>query len=164
MLPKAHLTLHSRISGSRWVITPSWLSRSWRSFLHSSSVYSCHLLLISPASVRSMPFLSFIVPIFAWNILLMSLVFLKTFSHSIVFLYYFPEKGFLITPCYSLEPCISFSPLPLASLLFLAICKASLDNHFPFLHFFFSWGWSWSLPPIQYHEPLSLFLQTFYQI
>ena len=24
MLPKAHLTSHSRISGSRWVITPSW--------------------------------------------------------------------------------------------------------------------------------------------
>ena len=32
---------------------------------------------------------------------------------------------------------ISFSPLPLASLLFSAICKASLDNHFAFLHFFF---------------------------
>ena len=26
MLPKAHLTSHSRMSGSRWVITPSWLS------------------------------------------------------------------------------------------------------------------------------------------
>ena len=25
MLPKAHLTLHSRMSGSSWVITPSWL-------------------------------------------------------------------------------------------------------------------------------------------
>ena len=25
MLPKAHLTLHYRKSGSRWVITPSWL-------------------------------------------------------------------------------------------------------------------------------------------
>ena len=32
MLPKAHLTLHSRVSGSRWVITPSWLSGSQRSF------------------------------------------------------------------------------------------------------------------------------------
>ena len=32
MLPKAHLTSHSRMSGSRWVITPSWLSGSWRSF------------------------------------------------------------------------------------------------------------------------------------
>ena len=26
MLPKAHLTSHSRMSGSRWMITPSWLS------------------------------------------------------------------------------------------------------------------------------------------
>ena len=31
-LSKAHLTSHSRMSGSRWVITPSWLSRSWWSF------------------------------------------------------------------------------------------------------------------------------------
>ena len=28
MIPKAHLTSHSRMSGSRWVITPSWLSGS----------------------------------------------------------------------------------------------------------------------------------------
>ena len=46
MLPKAHLILHSRMSGSRWVITPSWLSGSWRSFLYRSSVYSCYLFLI----------------------------------------------------------------------------------------------------------------------
>ena len=32
MLSKAHLTSHSRMSGSRWVITPSWLSMAWRSF------------------------------------------------------------------------------------------------------------------------------------
>ena len=32
MLPKAHLTSHSRMSGSRWVVTPSWLSGLWRSF------------------------------------------------------------------------------------------------------------------------------------
>ena len=32
MLPKARLTLHSRISDSRWVITPFWLSGWWRSF------------------------------------------------------------------------------------------------------------------------------------
>ena len=38
MLSKALLTLHSRMSGSRWVITPSWLSWSRRSFLYSSSV------------------------------------------------------------------------------------------------------------------------------
>ena len=54
MLPKAHLTSHSRMPGSRWVwvITPSWLSGSWRSFLYSSSVYSCYLFLISSAPVQ----------------------------------------------------------------------------------------------------------------
>ena len=66
MLPKVHLTSHSRMSDSRWVITSLWLSWSWRSFLYSSSVYSCYLFLISSASVRSIPFLSFIVLIFAW--------------------------------------------------------------------------------------------------
>ena len=115
MLPKAHLTSYSRMSDSRWVVTPLWLSGSWRSFLYSSlathsstlawkipwtekpgrlqsmglqrvghdwvtslhSVYSCHLFLISSASVRSIPFLSLIVPTFAWNVPLVSLIFLK---------------------------------------------------------------------------------------
>ena len=108
---KARLTSHSRMSGSRWVITPSWLSWSWRSFLYSSYVYSCHLFLISSASVRSIPFLSFIEPIFAWNVLLVSVIFLEEIflSHSVVFLYFFAffaEEGFLISPCHSLELCI----------------------------------------------------------
>ena len=47
MLPKAHLTSHSRMSGSSWAITPLWLSGLLRSFLYSSSVYSCHLFFIS---------------------------------------------------------------------------------------------------------------------
>ena len=78
MLPKAHLTSHSRMSGSRWGITPSWLSGSWRAFWYSSTVYYCHFFLISSASVRSIPFLSFIEPIFSWNIPLVFLIFLKT--------------------------------------------------------------------------------------
>ena len=85
MLPKAHLNSHSRISGSSWVITPSWLSGSWRSLLHSSSVYSCHFFLISSASVKSISFLPFIEPIFEWNIPLVSLIFLKK---SLVFPFY----------------------------------------------------------------------------
>ena len=76
MLSKAHLTSHSRVSGSRWVITPPRLSESWSSFLYIS-LYSCHLFLISSAYVRSLPFLSFIEPIFAWNVPLVSLIFLK---------------------------------------------------------------------------------------
>ena len=67
MLPKAHLTSHSRMSGSRWSHHCDYLG-SWRSFLYSSSVYSCHLFLISSAPVRSIPFLSFIEPIFALNV------------------------------------------------------------------------------------------------
>ena len=70
MPPKAHLNSHSSISDSRRVIIPSWLSGSWRSFLYSSSVYYYHLFLISPASVRSIPFLSFIEPIFAWIVII----------------------------------------------------------------------------------------------
>ena len=77
MLSKAHLTSHPRMSGSRWVITTSWLSGSWRSVLYSSSVYSCHLFLISSAYVRSILFLSFIELIFAWNVPLVSVIFLK---------------------------------------------------------------------------------------
>ena len=77
MPPTAHLTSHSRMSGFRWVITPSWLSGWWRSFLYSSYVYSCHLFLIFSALVRSLPFLSFIELIFAWNVTLVCLIFLK---------------------------------------------------------------------------------------
>ena len=77
MLPKAHLTSHSRMSGSRWVIIPSWLSGSLRAFLYSSSLYFCHLFLISSASVRSIPFLSLIAHIFARSVALVSLIFLK---------------------------------------------------------------------------------------
>ena len=53
MFHKAHLTSHSKMSGSRWVITPSCLSGLLRPFLNSSSVYSWHLFLISSLSVRN---------------------------------------------------------------------------------------------------------------
>ena len=82
MLPKVHLTSHS-MSGSSWMILPSWLSGLLRSFLYGSSVYSCHLFLISYASVRSIPFQSFTVPIFTWNVPLVSLIFLKRFLERI---------------------------------------------------------------------------------
>ena len=62
ILHKAHLTSHSRMSGSRWVITPSWLTGSWTSFLYSFSVCSCHLFLISSALVRFVPFLFLLCP------------------------------------------------------------------------------------------------------
>ena len=60
MLPKAHSTLHLRMSGSRWVITRSWLSGSWRYFLYNSSVYSCHLFLTLQGSQNPPPYLRII--------------------------------------------------------------------------------------------------------
>ena len=147
MLSKAHLTSHSRMSGSRSVITPSWLSGSWRSFLYSSYVYSCHLFLISSASVRSIPSLSFIEPIFAWNVPLVSLIFLK---RSLVFpillfssicIDHWVRLSYLsllvFGTLYSRCLYLSFSPLLFTSLLFTAICKASSDSHFAFFAFLF---------------------------
>ena len=70
---------------------------------------------------------------------------ISSLSHSIVSLYLFAlmtEEGFLLAVLWNSAfkwVYLSFSPLPFASLLFTAICKASSDNHFAFLHFF-SWG------------------------
>ena len=117
-------------------------------FLHNSSVYSCHLFLISSASVRSIPFLSFSEPIFAWNVPLVSLIFLKRslvfpillfFSISLHWSlrnYFLSLLSLLWNSAFSWEY-LSFSPLPFTSLLFSAICKDSLDNCIAFLHFFF---------------------------
>ena len=116
-------------------------------FLYSSSVYSC-LLLIFYASVRSIPFLSFIVPIFSWNVPLVSLIFLK---RSLVFLillfssislHWSQSKAFLALLAILWNSAfrwvyLYFSPLSFTSLLFSDICKASSDNHFAFLYFFF---------------------------
>ena len=142
MLPKAHLTSHSRMSSSQWVSTLSWFSRSLRLFKNSSSVYSCHFSLISFLSVSSLLFVSFIMPIFAWNIPLLSLIFLKrslVFSiqlFSSISLHCSFQKVFLSLlailwncafRCIYLSP----SPLPFTSLLSSAIFTAS-DNHFAF--------------------------------
>ena len=64
MVPKVYLTSHFRMSGSKWMVTPSWLSRSLWPFSYRSSV-------------RSLPFLSFYVTIFAWNVPFVSPIFLK---------------------------------------------------------------------------------------
>ena len=118
--PKPHVTLHSRMSGSWWVITPSWLSGLWRSFLCSSSLFYYHLFLIASASVRSIAFVSFIVHIFVWYVPLVSLIF---FQRSLVIplvlfssisLHWSLRKAFFkISPHYSLKLCIQmdiFSP------------------------------------------------------
>ena len=71
MLPKTHLTSHSRclaLSDHTTVVI--------KAFLYSS-VYSCQFFLISYASVRSLPFLSFFMSILAWSVPLISPGFLK---------------------------------------------------------------------------------------
>ena len=130
ILSKAHLTSHSRMSGSRWVITPSWLSGSWRSFLYSSSVYSCHLFLISSASVHT-------ISVLYWAHLCMKcslgisnfLEEISSLSHSVVFLHFFAliaEEGFLISPCYSLELWIQMF---ISFLFSFAFCFSSFHSY-----------------------------------
>ena len=113
-------------------------------------MYSCHLFLVSCASFRSLPFLSFIVPIFAWNVPLVSLIFLtrSLVFHILLFssisLHWSLRKAFLSLLAILWNSAfkwiyLSFSPLPFTSLLFSAICKASSNNYFAFLHFFFLW-------------------------
>ena len=133
MLSKAHLTSHSSMSASMWVITPSWLFGSWRSLFIWLSVYSCYLFLISSASIRSIAFLSFIKPIFAWNVPLVSLIFLKRFLDFPILLFYFSislhwwlEEGFVISPCYSLKLCIQMG---ISFLFSFAFCFSSIHSY-----------------------------------
>ena len=134
-----------QVSGSRWVITPSWLSGSW-----FGTVLLCTLATSSNifCFCRAMSFLFFIVPIFAWNVPLIPLIFLK---RSLIFpILFFPSisvhyslrKSFLSLLALLWDSTfkwvyLSFPPLPFMSFLFSAICKASSDNYFSFLHFFF---------------------------
>ena len=93
---------------------------------------------------------------------------ISSLSHSIVFLYFFAlitEEGFLISPCYSLELCIQMGISFPFLLCFLLLFFSQLFVRPPqtiILSFCisFSWGWSWSLPPVQCHEPLSIVLQA----
>ena len=136
-------------------------------------MYSCLLFLISSVSVRYIPFLSFIVPIFAWNVPLVSLVFLK---RSLVFpillfssisLHWLLEEGFPISPYFSFELCIQMG---ISFLFSFAFCFSSVLSYLlrppqtailPFC-ISFSGGWSGSLSPVQCHEPPSIGLQALY--
>ena len=140
-------------------------------FLYSS-VYSCHLFLISSASIRSIPFLFYCAHL-CMKCSLGIYNFLEeisSLSHSI-FLYFFAlitEESFLIAPCYSLKLCIQMGisflfSFALTSPLFSAICKASSDNHFAFLHFFFL-GMVLIKDSCKCYDPLSVVLQALYQI
>ena len=121
ILPKAHLTSHSRMSGSRWVITPLWLSGLLRFFSIKFSVFLPPLNIFSFCQIHT-------ISVLYWAHLCMKcslgvsnfLDKISSLSHSIVFLYFFAlvsEKGFLISPCYFWNSAfrwfyLSFSPLP----------------------------------------------------
>ena len=112
------------------------------------------------------------MPIFAWNFPLISLISLK---QSLVFpillfpsisLHWLLKKAFLsllaILWNSAFKQVYLFSyPMPFTSLHLSAICQVSSDNHFVFLHFLFL-RWSWSLPPVQCHEPPSIVLQALF--
>ena len=174
MLPKSQLTSHSRMSGSWWVTTPLLLSGSLCPFLYSSSVCSCHFMLMSSASVTSLPFLSFIVLICAWNIPLVSLIFLKKslvfpillfssvfcivhlwrLSHlSLLFFGTLHSVGYILPFLF----CLSFL---FFSQLFVSLPQTSILP----CCISFSWGWFCSPPPVQCYEPSSIVLQALYQI
>ena len=169
MFPKAHLTSHSRMSGSRWVITALWFSRSLRPVLCSSSVHSCHLFLISSAFLRS---LMISVVYHAHPCMKCSLGIssfckeISSLSHSVVFLYLFGLfiKNLLFSTCYSLELCIHLSisfPFSLAFHFssFLSHLYSLLKQLLCLLAYF-SWEWFWSPLPVQCYKPPSIILQA----
>ena len=164
MLPKAHLTSHSRMSGSKWVILPSWLSGSWISFLYSSSVFLPSLLnIFCFYQVHT-------ISVLYWAHFCMKcslgisnfLEELSSLSHSIVsyISLHWYRKAFLSLLAILWNSAfkwvyLSFSPLLLASLLSQVFLRPPQTSILPFC-LSFSWGWSWSLPPIQCHESVSI--------
>ena len=98
MLPKAHLTSDSRMSG-----LGEWAHHC--GYLGHEDLFCTVLCILAP--VRAILFLSFIVSIFVWIVPLVSLIFL---TRSLVFpILLFSSiflEGFLISPCYSFELCI----------------------------------------------------------
>ena len=88
MFPKAHFTSHSRISGSRWVITPLWLSGSFRSILYSSSSFIL--------------FFKFIY--FSWGLIILQ--YCSGFCHTLIWI----SHGFTCVP--HPEPPSHFPPHP----------------------------------------------------
>ena len=90
-------------------------------------------------------------------------------SHSVVFLYFFAliaEEGFLIYLCYSLELCIQMFIFPFLlcfSLLFFSqLFVRPPQTAILLFCISFPWLWSWSLSPVQCHEPHSIAHQTLY--
>ena len=129
-------------------------------------MYSCHLFLISTASVRSLPFLFFIVPIFGWDVLLIFPVFLKKslvlpfLLFSSVSLHCSLKKAFLSLLAILWNSAFSWVYLSLFPLLFASLfpqlfVKPSQTTTLPSCISIFWGGCFCSLPPMQYYRLLS---------
>ena len=128
-------------------------------------------MIIWVVKIFFVPFLSFIVPIFAWNVPLVSLIFLK---RSLVFpilllssisLHWSLRKAFFSLFAVLWNSAfkwvyLSYSPFHFVSFLFSAFVRPPQATILPFW-ISFSWRWSWSLPAIQCHKPWSIVPQAF---
>jgi len=116
------------------------------SFLYNS-LHSCHLFLISSASVRSILLLSFFVPIFAWNVSFVSLILLKgslvfpILLFSSISLHCSLRKAFfsllaILWNSVFRWKFLSFSPLSFASILYSANVRSPQAIILPVCTFF----------------------------
>ena len=147
MLPKAHFTSHSRMSGSSWMTTTLLLSSSsWPFFVKLLCVFLPPLLnLFCLHQVFTISVIFQAHPSVKYS--LNSSNFLEeifNLSHSIVFplflcTVHWRRPSYLSLLFSTTLDSVGYIFLFLLRflLLFSVICKASSDNYFAFLHFFF---------------------------
>ena len=172
VLPKAQWTYHSRMSGSRWVITASWLSGSWKFFFFL--VYFCVFL---PPLLNTLCFCWVLsISVLYWAHLCMKyslgiskfLEEISSLSHSIVSfisLHWSLRKILsLWATFWTLHASEYIFPFLLCLLLLFfsqLLVRPPQTTVLPFC-ISFPWGWSCSLPPIECHELPSIVLQALY--
>jgi len=110
---------------------------------YSSSMYFCHLSIISSASLRSLLFLSFIVPFLAWNVPLICSVFFKRSLNFPILLFFF------ISLLCSFKKIFFFPLALLYNSAFRWVCLSLFPLHFAFFFsqlyvktcIYISYGW-----------------------
>ena len=152
------------MSGSRWVITPSWLPGSLRSFLYSSSVYSCHLFSVSLASVYVhtvsvlycmkwfLGIYNFLKEVYSLFLLFSPISF--HWSQRKAFFLFFLVFGTLHSDRYIFPFLLCFS------LLFSQLFVTPPQTTICLFCISFSWEWFWSLTLVQCHKPQFIVTQT----
>ena len=136
----------------------------------SSSLYSCHFFVISFASVKSIPFLSFLVPIFAWNVPLVSLIFLKWSLVFTILLFFSVSLNCSLKNAFLSLLAILWNSHSVRYIFLFLFCLLFLFFSQLFVrppqtttlssYICFPWGWFWSPAPIQCYKPLSIVLQV----